>query len=288
MTRSISPPHDGECSSVAPVSAALTADPGVADDRVRLVRAPTPGARPPAGSNRGLVRGAAGDLLTDPGPADASHAAALSRGHRLRAVLITHRHVDHTGALAHLDDHVPVFSADPLIARRTAPLRGDELLRLQDVELRVLATPGHTDDSVCYLLHGDRGDVLFTGDTLLDGRRAGFVSRHTGSLDRLLASLELLSGFTGVRGLPGHGGVIADVGAQAASALAHRRQRLERLERLIREDPDTDIAALARSRHPNDPEKWANARWMLQVDVEHLHAHGRLDPRFVPPQIDDL
>lgn len=287
MSPSTSPPNDGECPSVAPASSALRTDPATPHARVRLVRAPNPGVMTLSGSNSWIVSGAEGDILIDPGPADASHAAALSRGHRLRAVLITHRHVDHTGALAHLDDHVPVFSADPLIARRTAPLRGDELLRLQDVELRVLATPGHTDDSVCYLLGGGHGDVLFTGDTLLDGRRVSFVSRHTGSLDRLLTSLELLSGFTGVHGLPGHGGVIADVGAQAASALAHRRQRLERLERLIREDPGTDIAALVRSRHPKAPEKWANARWMLQVDIEHLRAHGRLDPHSLAPQVDD-
>ena len=251
--------------------------------RVALVRAPNPGPMTLEGTNSWVVGDAGGAVVIDPGPADADHVGRLVEGRRLLAVVLTHRHADHSHALPLLEETLPVFSADPLLARRSTALRGGERLRLQDVELEIIATPGHTDDSVCALLHGGDGGLLFTGDTLLGGRTGGFVSRQTGSLEQLLASLERLSAYVGVPGLPGHGETIDDVGVRAAGALAHRRERLDRLDRLLREDPAADLAALVRARHPGSPERQAHARWMLRTELEYLDAHGRLDPRFLRP-----
>ena len=78
-----------------------------------------------------------------------------------------------------------------------------ESLKLwDDLLLQVLYTPGHSDDSVCYIVEG----MLFTGDTLIKNVRT-VTKLKTGSKEKLGESLKLLERFKG-RGLvvyPGHG-----------------------------------------------------------------------------------
>jgi hydroxyacylglutathione hydrolase len=95
----------------------------------------------------------------------------VSELERLKAktdyVVVTHSHFDHEATARELAGRVGA----KLVAHRSSPLDcdvrvedGDELA-LGDSEVRVIHTPGHTQDSIC-LLHGD---VLMTGDTLFVG-----------------------------------------------------------------------------------------------------------------------
>jgi glyoxylase-like metal-dependent hydrolase (beta-lactamase superfamily II) len=86
-------------------------------------------------------------------------------------LLVTHRHMDHTGALerlknelnipvaAHMDDaeHLPI-DADML-------LEDGNIISFGDITFDVLHTPGHTPGSVCFLT----GHILLTGDTIFPG-----------------------------------------------------------------------------------------------------------------------
>lgn len=86
-------------------------------------------------------------------------------GLRLRWVLETHVHADHVTAAGLLRKRTGAQTAAsevgaPCVDR---PLKHGEVIEMGSVRVRILATPGHTDDGVSFLV----GDHLFTGDTLL-------------------------------------------------------------------------------------------------------------------------
>jgi glyoxylase-like metal-dependent hydrolase (beta-lactamase superfamily II) len=96
-------------------------------------------------------------------------------------------------------------------------------------EIRVLATPGHTSDSLSFVLDGPgaAGQVVLTGDTVL-GRGTTVIAHPDGALGPYLASLRRLAELPdGTAVLPGHGPELPDAPAVAARYLEHRRERLD-------------------------------------------------------------
>ena len=69
------------------------------------------------------------------------------------------------------------------------------------IEIEVLDTPGHTRDSVCFVVECGNDRAVFTGDTIL-GRGTTVVAWPDGDLGGYLASLERLLAYEGVRVLP--------------------------------------------------------------------------------------
>ncbi len=128
-------------------------------------------------------------MLVDPELEQADRYAALAteKGLRVRYLLDTHTHADHFTASRELARH---FSAPIVMNRRSAAPFVD--LRVEDgdtlivgkLRLRVLETPGHTDDSICLELP----DRLLTGDTLLIGG-TGRTDLPTGNPESLHESL---------------------------------------------------------------------------------------------------
>ncbi|MFA4719506.1 MBL fold metallo-hydrolase [Pyrococcus kukulkanii] len=86
-------------------------------------------------------------------------------------------------------------------------LRDNDYLRVGDVELRLIHTPGHTQGSSC--LYYEEEEVMFTGDTVFLGTY-GRTDLPTGNFEELTRSLEELREFRVRLGLPGHGGIIKD------------------------------------------------------------------------------
>ncbi len=149
--------------------------------------------------------GAEEAIVIDPG-ADAEKIMETLDGKRAAAVLLTHGHFDHTGALdafegtpiyIHPSDEVmltdPVWSAGAYF-RDEAPrpaatdyVREGTKLHLAGLDIAVMHTPGHTLGSVVYAI----GDVLFTGDTMFCGGygRTDFMG---GDQDELARSLRRL------------------------------------------------------------------------------------------------
>jgi glyoxylase-like metal-dependent hydrolase (beta-lactamase superfamily II) len=232
-----------------------------------------------SGTNTWVLRTNGSVVIVDPGPSHMGHVEAL-RAYAIDAVLLTHRHADHTDALSQLADSVPVYAADDTMARGTIPLRGGELLRLNGCEIRVIATPGRTNHSLCFEIPAaSEGSVLLTGDTILGGRTSTLVSPISGDLAALLRSLDALSAksLSNVRGLPGHGEPFANVAAHAMAALQHRRRRLTELERLLRGNPKLSLAEIAKIRHPSDSVLQRASRSMLEIERQHLRMTGRLE-----------
>ena len=101
-------------------------------------------------------------------PGDAGKILAQLKGTDPKYILMTHNHMDHTGALADVKAALNV----PIAAHRddagSLPLQPDMLLSdgdvvsWGDIQLTVLHTPGHTPGSLCFLT----GNYLIAGDTL--------------------------------------------------------------------------------------------------------------------------
>src|SRR5690606_35631623 len=113
---------------------------------------------------------AASVVVVDPGPLHEGHLAALAATGRVELILITHHHHDHTEGSARLAalTGAPVRAADPAYCVGGEPLVDGEEIEAAGILIRVLATPGHTADSLCFVLptDGEHGSVL-TGDTIL-------------------------------------------------------------------------------------------------------------------------
>jgi hydroxyacylglutathione hydrolase len=126
---------------------------------------------------------------------------------RPRAILLTHGHSDHTGALLALKSALKVAVVAHREDSARLPLKPDHLcsggerLALGIHEIEVLHTPGHTPGSLCFLMDG----LLFAGDTLFPGGpgRTQTPADFRRILESLAGKIFILPDETRV--LPGHG-----------------------------------------------------------------------------------
>lgn len=162
-------------------------------------------------------------------PADESETierACAGLGVKPEAVLLTHGHGDHILAAEDLRKKygIPVLAgeqerellADPSLnlsaalgmgsvaLRADREVRDGEELELAGFRLKVLATPGHTKGSVCYLDEGEK--VLFSGDTLFE-ESLGRTDFPTGSVKEIVDSISrvLFALPEEIMVYPGHG-----------------------------------------------------------------------------------
>jgi glyoxylase-like metal-dependent hydrolase (beta-lactamase superfamily II) len=162
----------------------------------------------PFGTNAYILicRQTGASVLVD-APGEASKILAQLKGSDPKYILMTHHHMDHTGALAEVKSVLNI----PIAAHRedagNLPLKPDMLLNdgdaisCGDIDLTVLHTPGHTPGSLCFLT----GNYLIAGDTIFPGGPG-----KTGSPTDFRRIVESLSGKIFVlpedtRIYPGHG-----------------------------------------------------------------------------------
>lgn len=188
---------------------------------IRSITAPNPGPFTLDGTRTYLLGDTA---VLDPGPAIDSHIDAIRAAMpRLDTILITHRHDDHAPAA------VPLKAATG--ARILAPrnvldevdqrVEGGEVLRIGDADVEVIATPGHTNEHVCYLT--SEGD-LFTGDTVL-GSGTTAIFPPDGHMGDYIRSLQTLRARNPKRIHPAHGPTRDDAVALLDEYIAHRLER---------------------------------------------------------------
>src|ERR1700712_3868899 len=216
-------------------------------------------------------------IVADPGPDDGAHLdAVVAAAGAVVRILLTHGHPDHSDGARRLHDRTgaPVSALDPRWQFGGEGLHDGDVVAAAGVELRVWATPGHTADSLSFLLDSGAGGCVLTGDTVL-GRGSTVIAEPDGDLAAYLASLQRLADLDDVRVLPGHGADLADAGAAARSYLAHRGQRLARvrdaLERLRLDAIPASAAAVVADVYADvDASLWPAAEQSVRAQLAFL------------------
>jgi glyoxylase-like metal-dependent hydrolase (beta-lactamase superfamily II) len=221
-------------------------------------------------------------LVVDPGPAIQRHLfavvdAATADGRRVAEVLLTHGHPDHAEGARQLADLVgaPVRALDPVFRLGDEGLAGGDVVAAAGLEVRVVATPGHTADSLSFLVADDGS--LVTGDTVL-GRGTSVVAYPDGRLRDYLRSLEDLRGLAATGAvtsvLPGHGPPLDDPLTVVEGYLAHRQERLAQVEAAVAAGARTPAQVVEVVYADVDPALWPAAELSVRAQLEYLTDEG--------------
>ena len=228
---------------------------------VTLVRAANPGPMTLDGTNTWVLRapGARTSVVVDPGPLEEAHLNAVA-GHRpVSLVLATHSHPDHVEGLPRFRALAPeAFEAGP-----------DTVINADGLSITVVPTPGHTADSVCFVVHCAGERVVLTGDTIL-GRGTTVVAAPDGDLGQYLDSLGTLLAVGPVPVLPGHGPALTDCGAAARFYLDHRLARLEQVRTARQGGAETAEQVVALVYADVDRSLWPAAEMSVRAQLAYL------------------
>ncbi len=259
---------------------------GPATARAACVLAPNPSPMTLDGTNTWILAepGAELAVVVDPGPAHEGHlrrvADTVARaGRRVALTLLTHHHDDHAAGAARFAELTgsPVRALDPRLRLGEEGLGLGEGVDVGGLELRAVETPGHTADSLSFLLPAD-GAVL-TGDTVL-GRGTTVVAHPDGRLGDYLASLRRLRTLTQADGvhtvLPGHGPVLQDAQGAIDYYLVHRANRLAQVETAVEAGHRTPAEIVAHVYADVDRAVWPAAELSVRAQLEYLREHGLL------------
>jgi glyoxylase-like metal-dependent hydrolase (beta-lactamase superfamily II) len=211
-------------------------------------------------------------VIVDPGPDDADHIAKIAELGKIPLVLISHKHDDHTGGIDKIVDltgAVVRSVGSGFLRGLGGPLTDGEVIDAAGLRIKVMATPGHTTDSLSFLLE----DAVLTADTVL-GRGTTVIDSEDGALGDYLESLKRLQGLGSLTVLPGHGPELADIEAVTAMYLAHREERLEQVRDALRQLGD-DATARQIVEHVYtdvDEKLWDAAEWSVQAQLDYLRS----------------
>ena len=238
-----------------------------------VVLAPNPGPMTLEGTNTWVLRapGSPSCVVVDPGPLDEGHLAALAAAGPVAVVLLTHGHADHAEGAARFAEltGAPVRALDPAHRLGQEGLGEGDVVAQAGLEVRVLATPGHTADSLSLVLD----DAVLTGDTVL-GRGSTVVAHPEGVLGDYLRSLERLRELGDRTVLPGHGPELPAAAEAAERYLAHRRQRLEQVAAAVAAGATTVRAVLEAVYADVDRALWPAAELSVRAQLAHLGVAG--------------
>lgn len=265
---------------------AAPADPswegGTWGERAVCLLCPNPSPMTLEGTNTWVLGepGSSEVVVVDPGPLDESHLQSVlshvaGRDARVAATLLTHGHADHAESAIRWAE----LTAAPVrgVGRGHDDLAAGQTLRVGGLELLVVPTPGHTADSVSFLLPAEQ--VLLTGDTVL-GRGTTVVAYPDGDLTSYLESLDRLRRLTRSGEVtsiaPGHGPVVPDAAGTVEYYLAHRGERLEQVRDAVvalrQEQHGRDLAdAVVERVYADVPRSvWPAARLSVLAQLDYL------------------
>jgi glyoxylase-like metal-dependent hydrolase (beta-lactamase superfamily II) len=238
------------------------------NSRVRRLVAPNPGVMTGAGTNTYLL-GDRDVAVLDPGPALQEHIDAILKaaGDRIRWVVCTHTHPDHSPAWKAIAkatgaEVIGALPADDMFQddtfRPTRELQHDDVLSTDEFTLRAVHTPGHVSNHFCFFLEEER--MLFAGDHIMNGSTVVIVP-PSGDMKAYIESLQLLLRYPLRLIAPGHGEVMEDSRAVVEWLVNHRLKRekkviaglrktgrtgLDRLVEVVYDDVDRSLHKIAK------------------------------------------
>lgn len=241
---------------------------------VARITAPNPGMMTGPGTNTYIV-GSGRLALIDPGPESDAHLGAMlgTVGDRLRWILCTHTHLDHSpGARA-----LKMATGAEVIGMRAPPgasqdaqfapdrvLKHGEILDCGEFALRAVHTPGHASNHLCYLLESEK--LLCTGDHVMQGSTV-VISPPDGDMSAYLNSLQALLALDIARIAPGHGHPIDEPHAEVRRLIAHRLKREQKVVDAFAVKNPATLDELLPVVYLDTPQR------LHQVARRSLHAH---------------
>lgn len=208
-------------------------------DRVIRVTADNGSVMTGPGTNAYLLRGEDNTwTVIDPGPEDAAHTRAIlaAAPGPITRILVTHSHIDHSPGCRALKalTGATVFGRvadfpqgqDEAFAPDQVLSGGERLALAPDCTLRVIHTPGHASNHLCFLLEQEA--TLFTGDHVMQLSTV-VINPPDGDMAAYLASLRALSSEALDWLAPGHGFLMAQPRRVLEAIVAHRLRREEKV-----------------------------------------------------------
>jgi glyoxylase-like metal-dependent hydrolase (beta-lactamase superfamily II)/8-oxo-dGTP pyrophosphatase MutT (NUDIX family) len=265
--------------------------PGMAkrlDRLVTRVTAPNPGMMTGHGTNSYLV-GEDELAVVDPGPAIESHVAAIlaaANGRRIRSILCTHTHLDHSPAAAALaaatgaeliGRPAPAHPGQDASFAPARVLEHGERVRVGGATLRAVHTPGHASNHLCYMLEETR--MLFTGDHVMQGSTV-IINPPDGDMRAYLDSLGKLLDEDIAILAPGHGYLIGAPHKEMKRLIAHRLGREAKIGRALAQLGEASLDELLAPVYDDVPARLhAAAARSLAAHLAKLLADGRVRER---------
>jgi glyoxylase-like metal-dependent hydrolase (beta-lactamase superfamily II) len=240
------------------------------------------------GTNCYLIGGGASNewAALDPGPASDAHVQAIvdAAPGPIRWIFVTHTHKDHSPAAQALKARTgaQLLGMAALHAewqdtdfQPDVPLSGGERFDLPgDSTLRVIHTPGHAGNHLCYLLDGER--MLFTGDHVMQGSTV-VINPPDGDMGAYLQSLRELMELDLDWLAPGHGFLMPQPRRAMQQIVDHRLKREAKvLKALGGRDPHAMDQLLATVYDDVPPQLHAMARRSLTAHLWKLRDDGRV------------
>jgi len=238
------------------------------NSRVQRLVAPNPGVMTGPGTNTYLL----GDkevAVLDPGPAIPAHIDAIlaAAGDRIRWIVCTHTHPDHSPAWQAVAratgaEVIGARPADDMFQDDTfspdREVQHDDVLATAEFTLRAVHTPGHVSNHFCFFLEEEQ--MLFAGDHIMNGSTVVIIP-PSGNMKAYIESLQLLLRYPLKFIAPGHGDIMEDSRAVVEWLVNHRLRRedkvvlglqqlgrvpVDELVRLVYDDVDTSLHKMAR------------------------------------------
>jgi endoribonuclease LACTB2 len=254
------------------------------------VRTPT---KPPATHTNCYIVGAGEIIIIDPASPYEDEQAALAaqvdellaEGRRLREIILTHLHPDHTGGVKalvnHLGGNVTVaahrLTAEALggVVEVNRLIEDGEMIELSgepSLSLRAMHTPGHARGHLCFYEEGT--GALLTGDNIV-GLGSVLIDPPEGNMRDYLSSLERMRALPFLSVLFGaHGPAMGNPRAKIEEYIAHRLEREANIFAALREGARTPAEIVARVYTDVHPKAHAMAQRAVIAHLEKLEADG--------------
>ena len=243
---------------------------------VRRILGRNPGPMTGPGTNSYLI-GESRLCLLDPGPVNAvqfeSFMTALGDG-QLDYILITHTHADHSPAALSIQQATgaelvgmpaPAVPGHDTTFNPTRVWQHDDRVDCGDYSIRLIHTPGHVSNHICYLLEQEK--LLFTGDHVLQGTTS-VILPPDGDMGAYLDSLGYLQTLDLRFLAPGHGDIMNNPQLELSALIAHRLKREQKIiEKLAQLGASTE-EVLVRSVYDDVGEHLIP--WALRTMLAHL------------------
>lgn len=221
-------------------------------ENVQRLTCNNPGRMTGPGTNTYIIGDPGDYAIVDPGPHDPEHIERLVEivGDGLRYILCTHAHPDHAPGAALLKER----TGAPILGAPSGPhfrsewqftpdrtLINGERLRVGDTTLRVIHTPGHASNHLCFLLEEDR--LLLSGDHINNGSTV-VIDPPDGDMVAYLRALEALLKEPIDYILPAHGWVLGFAHESIRQLIAHRLNREAKVMKAVREAGPATVEGL--------------------------------------------